>query len=191
MKNINIKTFLIPSFFIEAIELHREIDTLGEKLKSVSLQLEKHKAKIREWETVVEAIFEFRKIIQVVFPEEFKTPVIQTQFELMHENETITELKESIATILFILYFSKGEDKIFDLQNNDFFDDEKCQKLFDQEIYISENWLDQFIRCLKEKNANEDMILHSLTPDWMWPKCFRILLELYTLTQESFKNIHK
>ena len=192
MKNINIKTYHIPSFMIDAIELEVEVSSIKERIEQAKLKLQSIENKKRVHLLICDAAMRFRSLVLKCYPHESRTQVIKTQLERLTEFdfESLQELGEFIATVLFAIYFSKGDDKVIDL-NTKLFDDEKCQKLFDQEIYIPENWLDQFIRCLNEKNANEDMILHNLTPDWMWPRCFPMLLELYNLTQESFMNRHK
>jgi hypothetical protein len=189
MKNLNIKTFHIPSFMIDAIELDVELDSLEQQIEAAKERMEIIKKKTQEYGIMLEAAAQFKTLIEKCYPKEARTPVIQSAIEklLEMEFESTEELKNFIASTLFAIYFNKGRDKIFDLNDPRFFDDEKCQKLFDQEIYIPESWLDQFIRCLKEKNANEDMILHNLTPEWMWPKCFTMLIELYKLTGESIK----
>lgn len=189
MKNLNIKTFHIPSFMIAAIELEVELDSLELQIETAKQRMEKIKAKTKEYEIMLVAAAQFKNLLLKCYPEECKTPVIQAALEKLDEMEfdSADELKNFIASTLFALYFNKGKDKLFDLHDPRFFDDEKCQKLFDQEIFIPENWLDQFIRCLLLKNASEDMILHNLTPEWMWPNCFKMLIELYNLTGESIK----
>lgn len=189
MKNINIKTYHIPSFMIDAIELEVEVSLIKERIEHANLKLQSIENKKREYLMIIDAAMKFRSLVLKCYPQEAQTPVIKTQLEMLTEFdfESLEELGEFIATVLFAIYFSKGEDKVIDLHTKDF-DDEKCQKLFDQEIYIPQNWLDQFIRCLNKKNAQEDMILHNLTPEWLWPKCFTMLIELYKLTGESIKN---
>jgi hypothetical protein len=192
MKNLKIKTFHIPSFMIDAIELELEVSSIKEKIEQAKLKLQAIKSKKREYLLICDAAMQFRSLILKCYPQESQTPVIKTQLEILTEFDfdSLKELGEFIATVLFAIYFSKGDDKVIDL-NTKLFDDEKCQKLFDQEIYIPESWLKQFIRCLNEKNANEDMLLHNFTPEWMWSKCFRMMLELYELTKEFQLNKHK
>lgn len=190
MKSITIKTYHIPSFLIEEIQTKQEINFLEDQLKLSTLKLMRLKEKSRKWEIMMMAIIEFKRLIHICFPKQAQTPVIKAKLKRLEEAdfESIEELNEFIASTLFCIFFSEGADKVFDLNDPDFFDDEKCQKLFDQEIYISEKWLNQFILCLNNKEANENMTLHNLTPEWLWSKCFHLFLELYKLTQESIKN---
>lgn len=190
MKKIKIKTYHIPTFLLEAIELEVELEDIGQRINAARLKMEKIKSDrlMHEKLRVVPSLFKL--LIHKCYPKEASTPLMDNVLKEIPERkfDSITELQDFIAAVLFAIYFSKGEDKVFDLQNPDFYDDEKCQALFDQEIYIPENWLDQFIRCLVMQNANEDMILHNLTPEWLWPRCFTLLIELYNMTQEAINN---
>ncbi|CAN5448308.1 hypothetical protein BH10BAC1_BH10BAC1_05940 [soil metagenome] len=102
---------------------------------------------------------------------------------------SVDELKEDMAKILFRIYFSEGKDKVYDFNKKNYYNDLKCQILFDNGIFIPEEWLHQLIRCLILRSAEEDMILHNLTPEWLWSKCFRLLMELYQLTNQSINTI--
>ncbi|MCC6837243.1 MAG: hypothetical protein IT234_01780, partial [Bacteroidia bacterium] len=160
MKKANIKTIEIPSFLLEAIELEVELEDIGQRLKAAKLKMEKIKkeSQVHEQLHLIPSLFQL--FIYKCYPKEYDSPLIQNVFkELKAEKfKSIEELRDFIGAVLFCIYFSEGEDKVFDLQNPDFYDDEKCQKLFDQEIYIPENWIEQFMTCLVMRDANEDMI---------------------------------
>ena len=102
--------------------------------------------------------------------------------------KNMEELREDLSKILFRIYFSEGEYKVYDFYKKEYYDDKKCQALYDSGIYISKEWLDQLMKCLFVKKAGEDMALHNLTPDWLWSHCFRLLIELYELTKQSINK---
>ncbi len=190
MKNISDKKNHIPSFLIEAIELEDQKIFLLKRIKTIIGKLETLNEIIMEKRTMLETMRLFPRLIQKCYPEQAQSVVIQKALKQLNELDfkSVEELKDFIAKVLFCIYFSKGKDRVFDLNDANFYDDEVCQKLFDQEIFIPEQWLEQFILCLNVKDAKEDMILHNLTPEWLWPRVFPMLMELYQLTQESIKN---
>ncbi len=167
MKNLNIKAQMFISALAEVCA--KEIQAFAGKVNEASNLLKEEAEESRRQN---EVIAQFKALIQKCHPDESQTPVIQESFKLLEKIDfkSISELRDEFDKILFQIYFSKGENKVFDLNDEKYYDDVKCQQLFDHKIYIPENWLDQFMRCLKEKNAGEDMILHNLTPGWMWPK---------------------
>jgi len=193
MKKTKVKTYHIPSFLLEAIELEVELEDIGQRIDAARLKMEKIKSDRQVHENLHIVPSLFKLLIHKCYPKEANSPLMEKALKGVHKREfkNIEELRDFIAAILFSIYFSEGKDKVFDLENPDFYDDEKCQALFDQEIYIPENWLDQLIRCLVMQDAKEDMILHNLTPEWMWPKCFKLLLELYSMTKESINQKNK
>ncbi|MBI3518068.1 MAG: hypothetical protein HY062_01755 [Bacteroidetes bacterium] len=190
MKKTKVKTYQIPSFLLDAVELEAELEDIGQRLGTAKLKMDKIKRESQMHKKLHIAPCLFKLLIYKCYPKEYNSPLIENALKGLHEREfkNVEEVRDFIAAILFSIYFSEGEDKVFDLQNPDFYDDEKCQALFDQEIYIPENWLDQFINCLIMQDANEDMILHNLTPEWLWPRCFRLMMELYKMTDEAIKN---
>lgn len=103
------------------------------------------------------------------------------------EYETKDELEEDIAKLLLRVFFSEGKDKVYDYIKPEFYNDQKCQALFNNGIYIPKEWLEQLVKCLVIQSPKEDMRLHNLTPEWMWAKVFKLLMELYQLTK---LNIH-
>lgn len=190
MKNIKIKNFHIPTFLIETLQLEEEINLLGLLTANVNQKMEKLKEQSQMLDVINIAIKQFQIIVPKAYPKEAGMPVVKFLLSELHiQNfDSLREFKEQLAEILFRIYFSEGEDKIFDPADVDFFDSEKCELLAAQGIRIPQKWVNQFLRCLNAKEAVEDMILHNLTPEWMWPKTFRLLIALYELTQESIKN---
>lgn len=190
MQDYKIKTYHIPSYMIEAMKLDMELEDINQRFNAIKAKLESIKKKKKEHDDLLLSASMFKLFIHKCYPKEIHSDLLKALWDQFNcqEIESMDELRDIIGAILFRIYFSKGEDKVFDLNDPDFYDDEKCQRLYDQEIFIPANWLDQFIRCLIKKNAEEDMILHNLTPEWLWPHCFTLLLELYKLTAESIKN---
>jgi hypothetical protein len=190
MKNIKIKNFHIPTFLIETLQLEQEINLLGLLTDNVNHKMEKLKEQSQMLDVINEAIKQFKIIVPKAYPKEANMPAVKFLLsDLPIQNfDSLFEFKEQLAEILFRIFFSEGEDKIFDPADIDFVDYEKYLSLMAQEIQMPEEWADQLLICLNAKNANEDMLLHNLTPEWMWPKTFRLLIALYELTQESIKN---
>ncbi len=133
----------------------------------------------------------FIKVIKEAYKIYFIAPAIKESVKdfLDKDFTSIDELKEDMSKILFRIYFSEGKDKVYDYNDKLKYDDAKCQALFDNGIFIPEEWLHQLVRCLVIKSAEEDMKLHNLTPEWLWSKCFRLLMELYQLTNQSINTI--
>lgn len=123
----------------------------------------------------------FIHIINKAYPVIMTSPaMVSVMNNLKWKNHKSMEaLREDISKILFRIYFSEGADKVYDFYKKEYYDDRKCQALFDNGIYLPEEWLNQFMKCLFIRRAEEDMILHNLTPDWLWSHCFRLLIELY------------
>jgi hypothetical protein len=190
MKNIKIKNFHIPTFLLETLQLENEINALGELTQHLEQKMEKLKEQSQMFDIMNEAIKQLRIIIPNAYPKEAATSVIQSMMnDLDIKNfESYREFKFELIELFFRLFFSEGEDKIFDTSDSDFFDGKKMDALIAQKIDIPDQWLNQFILCINVKHPNEDMILHTITPEWLWPKCFRLLLELYKITEESIKN---
>jgi hypothetical protein len=154
---------------------------LKQMMKAREIEVRKIES-INPFHPIIESVIE---IFNKTYPLAFRSPAIQECMNDLYFKETksLEELKEDISKILFRIYFSKGDDKVYDCINRDYYDDTKCQALFDNGIFIPEEWLHQFIRCLFMHSASEDMLLHNLTPEWLWPRCFPLLMELYQLTQ--------
>lgn len=164
--------------------LDMKISLLEKELKQVTKARDLEVRKIESvnpFHPIIESVID---ILNKTYPSAFRSPAIQECMNDLYfkEFKSFEELKEDIAKILFRIYFSKGADKVYDSLNKDYYDDIKCQALFDNGIYIPEEWLHQFIRCLCLRSSNEDMVLHNLTPEWLWPRCFSLLMELYTKT---------
>lgn len=190
MKNIQIKNFHIPTFLLESIQLENEIDHTEKLLTHLSAKMTKLREESKMLDIINETIKQFQLILPKAHPEISDNTVAKEMLEELHiaNFDTFNELMEMMAEILFRIYFSEGKDKIFDCKDKDYFDRKKCQALAANGIFITEKWMGQLVRCLNAKNAEEDMILHNLTPEWLWPRCFKMLLELYKLTQEAINK---
>ena len=129
----------------------------------------------------------FIHIINKAYPVTMTAPsmVVAMNDLKIKKHKSMDELRDDISKILFRIYFSEGIDKVYDFYKKESYDDKKCQALFDNGIYLPEEWLEQLMRCLFIKKAEEDMILHNLTPEWLWSHCFRLLIELYELTKQQ------
>lgn len=190
MKNIQIKNFHIPTFLLESIQLENEIDQTEKLLAHLSAKMSRLKEDAQMLDVINETIKQFQLIIPKAHPEIKDNPVAKELLEGLHiaNFKSFNELMELMAEILFRIYFSEGKDKVFDCKDASYFDRKRCQVLAANGIFITEKWMGQLVRCLNAKNAEEDMILHNLTPEWLWPKCFKMLLELYKLTQEAINK---
>lgn len=190
MKNIKIKNFHIPTFLLESLQLENEIDQTEKLLAHLSAKMTRLKEEAQMLDIINETIKQFQLIIPKAYPEISGNIVAKEMLEDLHiaNFESFDELIELMAEILFRIYFSEGADRIFDKKNADYFNRKKCQALAANGIFLTEKWMGQLVRCLNAKNAEEDMILHNLTPEWLWPKSFKMLLELYKLTQEAINN---
>ena len=190
MKNIQIKNFHIPTFLLETLQLENEINETEKLIAHLSAKMTRLKEEAQMLDVINETIKQFQLIVPKAHPEIKDNTVVKEMIEELHiaNFESFDELMELMAEILFRIYFSEGEDKVFDKKYKEYFDRKKCQALAAQGFFITEKWMCQFVRCLNAKEANEDMILHNLTPEWLWPRCFRMLLELYKLTQESINK---
>lgn len=190
MKNIQIKNFHIPTFLLESIQLENEIDQTEKLLAHLSAKMTRLKEEGKMLDIINETIKQFQLIVPKAHPEINDNPVAKEMLEELHiaNFESFDDLTALMAEILFRIYFSEGEDKVFDKQDADYFDRKKCQALVANGIFLTEKWMGQLARCLHEKKAEADMLLHNLTPEWLWPKSFKMLLALYKLTQENINN---
>lgn len=190
MKNIKIKNFHIPTFLLETLQLEVEINETEKLIGDLSAKMTRLKEEAQMLDVINETIKQFQAILPKAYPQIDSNPVVKEMIEELHiaNFESFDELMEMMAEILFRIYFSEGEDKVFDKKYVEYFDRKKCQRLAAQGIFITEKWMGQLVRCLNAKDANEDMILHNLTPEWLWPRSFRMLLEIYNLTKESINN---
>lgn len=190
MKNILKKNFHIPTFLLESIQLENEISATEKLLEHLSKKMTRLKEEAQMLDVINETIKQFQTILPKAYPQLSNNPVAKEMLENLHlaNYESFDDLMELIAEILVRIYFSEGEDKVFDVKDASFFDRKKYQSLAAQGIFIPEEWLEQLVRCLSAKSANEDMLLHNLTPEWLWPRAFRLMLELYKLTEESINK---
>ncbi len=190
MKDMQIKNFHIPTFLLETLQLENEITETEKLIAHLSAKMTRLKEEAQMLDVINETIKQFQLIVPKAHPEIKDNTVVKEMIEELHiaNFESFDELMELMAEILFRIYYSEGEDKVFDKKYKEYFDRKKCQMLAAQGFFITEKWMYQFVRCLNAKEANEDMILHNLTPEWLWPRCFRMLLELYKLTQESINK---
>jgi hypothetical protein len=190
MKTIQIKNFHIPTFLLESLQLESEINETEKLIAHLSAKMTRLKEEAQMLDVINETIKQFQLIVPIAYPEISDNSVVKEMLEELHiaNFESFDELMELMAEILFRIYFSEGEDKVFDKKYKEYFDRKKCQALEAQGIFITEKWMGQLVRCLNAKEASEDMILHNLTPEWLWPRCFKLLLELYKLTQESINK---
>lgn len=190
MKNIQIKNFHIPTFLLETLQLENEINETELIIAHLSAKMNRLKEEAEMLEVINETIRQFQLIVPKAYPQIHNNPVVKEMIEELHiaNFESFDELMELMAEILFRIFFSEGEDKVFDPKNPKYFNRKKCELLAAQGIFLTAKWMSQFVRCLNEKDAKEDMILHNLTPEWLWPRCFRLMLELYKLTGEAIKN---
>ncbi|MBS1636840.1 MAG: hypothetical protein JST26_13065 [Bacteroidetes bacterium] len=190
MKNIQIKNFHIPTFLLETLQLENEINETELIIAHLSAKMNRLKEEAEMLEVINETIHQFQSLIPKAFPQIHNNPVAKEMIEELHiaNFESFDELMELMAEILFRIFFSEGEDKVFDPKNPKYFNRKKCELLATQGIFLTAKWMSQFVRCLNAKDAKEDMILHNLTPEWLWPRCFRLMMELYKLTGEAIKN---
>jgi len=168
------------------------------KLKALAIEEERiQKAKevelnkIKNENPFFDIVQSFTAVVKKAYPLHTHTYSIGKALEEFKTKTflSVDELKEDIAKILFRIYFSEGIDKVYDIKKKNYYNDKKCQSLFDNGIFIPEEWLHQLIRCLVLRSAEEDMKLHDLTPEWLWSRCFRLLMELYQLTNQSINTI--
>lgn len=161
----------------------KKIDTLN-RIKAVELQF------VKKPNIVHEIAVNFLELFYNAYSMCFISDSIKQAVKDIYnkEYETTDELEEDIAKLLFRVFFSQGEDKVYDYNKPEFYNDKKCQVLFDNGIYIPKEWLEQLVKCLVIQSPKEDMLLHNLTPEWMWAKVFRLLMELYQLTKLNIQH---
>jgi hypothetical protein len=159
------------------------IDAL-ERVKAIELQF------IEKPNIVHEVAINFLELFYNSYSIYFISESIRKAVKEMYQKqyETTDELEGDIAKLLFRVFFSEGKDKVYDYNKLEFYNDKKCQALFDNGIYFPKEWLEQLVKCLVIKSPKEDMLLHNLTPEWMWAKVFKLLMELYQLTKLNIQH---
>lgn len=183
----NIKNFHIPTYLLETAQLEKELHGLEKITGHLENKVKKLKAQSQVIDCINKSIQHFQSIVPKAYPQVTQLPVVKSMLEELPvaDFESYEDFKNLLAEILYRIYFSEGEDKVFDKSDADVFNETKCLALIQQGIRIPDQWLEQFVRCLTLNNAEEDMLLHTMTPEWLWPRCFRLLLELYNLTKET------
>jgi hypothetical protein len=142
---------------------------------------------------MIEVVVEFQQLVRRSFQNLKQNPVAEKMLQDLSKQkyETCEELKAAIASILMRLLFSQGKLRLFSKHSPRFFNKRKYKALAQEGYYIPEEWVEQLMTCLSEKKAGEDMILHQLTPEWMWVKIGPLLLNLYSRTEEAIQNENK
>lgn len=186
MKNLSPKNFDIPAFLRETMLLETKINTIDSLAQHMTEEIEKE----LHTGVIEEATKQFQVIIFKAHPELEGNPVTKNIIENLHTRtfKSFAEFRNYLAEILFRIYYSDGHEKVFDKHDPAYFDLEKFEALSARGYFITDKWMTQFIHCLDVKDAEEDMVLHSITPDWLWQRSVRMLLELYKLNQDALRS---
>jgi hypothetical protein len=190
-KNNTIKSIFQQTQFCPfRIQLELKVNAYVLKQKLTHALLELKKEESRNLNPYHQLAVSFIKIIKKAHAVYFIAPAIQEAVEELYlkEFKNIDELKEDIAKLLFRIYFSQGEHKVYDYDDKKIYNDKNCQLLFDKGVCVSDEWLNQLISCLILRSTKEDKKLMLLTPDWLWVKGYNIFFELIQLNNSTTKN---
>lgn len=190
MKNVQIKNFHIPTFLLESLQLENEINETEKLLAHLNAKMTRLEEESKILVLIMEAIKQFQVIVPIAYPQVENNRVVKQMIADLHMANftSIKDLMELMRGILFRIFFSEGEDKVFAKTDPAYFDWKKYKAITRNGIFIPRKWMQQLVICLNAKDANQDMILHNITPEWLWPCSFRMMIELYKLTGEAIKT---
>lgn len=190
MKNNKIINFHIPTFLVETLKLENEINELELLTMTLNQKLKTLEEQSKVLNLMNETIAHFSFIAPLAFPQIAKMPVVKFLIdELSNRNyDSYIEFEENLSEILYRIFFSEGKDKVFDIEDIEYFNEEKFNALKDQGIRIPRQWLDHLILCFGNKDMQDVIDLHFMTPKWMWPKFEYFFTAIISSTIEFIKS---
>lgn len=161
---------------------------LGMQMEAV---LRKRVARLKEARSNMyimrEALIQFPSVLRRAFPIESNSSVIKKLLNELNiaDFETTEELQNYLFMILLRVCFSNENYKVFDLEDEDYFDSDVLAHLFDKEITVSGAWFDQFLYCLYAKTHEENLTLIKQTVGLQIMHVSPLITELHGLSIDS------